>query len=290
LSTYSSKILLFGEHIVNKGAEALAIPYANFSAKLSFDKLHSAYIEASPEILQKIWNYIAERESLAAVYDMDRFKTDLIKGLGFHMNIPIGYGLGSSGALIAAVFDRFTRNKDLSEGELKRILGETESVFHGKSSGLDPLVSYLNQSIWVAKETKTVKEDLLWRDSFEIFLVNTNQARQTGPLVEAFMLRTETDEEFARMLKDEMIPVNDAIVHNFIRNEHETSLGLIERLSGLQLAHLKELILPKHIDLFLLGLATKDYFLKICGAGGGGFMLGFTHNKEVKLPFEVIWI
>ena len=28
------------------------------------------------------------------------------------------------------------------------------------------------------------------------------------------------------------------------------------------------------------GLDTQDYFLKICGSGGGGYMIGFTQNWE----------
>jgi mevalonate kinase len=28
------------------------------------------------------------------------------------------------------------------------------------------------------------------------------------------------------------------------------------------------------------GIKNGDYFLKICGAGGGGFMLGFTDNWQ----------
>jgi mevalonate kinase len=28
------------------------------------------------------------------------------------------------------------------------------------------------------------------------------------------------------------------------------------------------------------GLDTGDYYLKLCGAGGGGFILGFTQNYE----------
>ena len=28
------------------------------------------------------------------------------------------------------------------------------------------------------------------------------------------------------------------------------------------------------------GISTGDYFLKVCGAGGGGFMLGFTDQWE----------
>lgn len=290
MTSFSSKVLLFGEHIVNKGADALAIPYPVFSARLSFDASHSDYVAESKEILQRILDYIAVRETLVLYYDIEQFKEDLSKGLGIHMNIPIGYGLGSSGALIAGVFDRFGINKNLDNNELKKVLGETESVFHGKSSGLDPLVSYLNQGVWVSNETKILDTSMFWKENFEIFLLNTNQERKTGPLVEAFLEKARLDEKFTKMIEDEMIPINNALIRNFVRNEHETTMGLVERLSGLQLAHLKELILPQHIDLCLLGLASKEYFLKICGAGGGGFMLGFTQSKEVKLPFDVVWI
>lgn len=290
MTTYSSKILLFGEHIVNMGADALAIPYPSFYAKLSFDKLHSDYVEESNHILSSILAYISAQESLASRYDLSRFETDLEKGLGFHMNIPIGYGLGSSGALVAAVYNRFALKKDLNEDELKQVLGETESFFHGKSSGLDPLVSYLNQSVRVAEKTELIPYPLLWKDKFEIFLLNTHKARKTGPLVEAFLARAASDSLFSAMLHSTMIPLNNLLVANFIHHRHEHTMELVEELSKLQLTHLKELILPEHMDLFMLGLASKDYFLKICGAGGGGFMLGFTKSKETKLPFEVVWL
>ena len=31
-------------------------------------------------------------------------------------------------------------------------------------------------------------------------------------------------------------------------------------------------------EIFKQGIENGDYFLKLCGAGGGGFMLGFTEN------------
>ena len=290
MSSYPSKVLLFGEHIVNLGAEALAIPYPAFHAKLSFDNLHSDFIPDSPAILDLIYTYIAANKKLKGVYDLSAFRDDLDKALGFHMNIPIGYGLGSSGALTAAIFERYAKNLSLNEEQLKIILGETESFFHGKSSGLDPLVSYVNQGVWLGKECKLLEQDLIWRKDFEIFLVNTKKSRKTGPLVEAFLKRVESDEGFARIIDESIIPINNAIIRNFLKNDHEETLALVEQFSRLQIQHFKELILPEHIDLFMLGLATKEYFLKICGAGGGGFMLGFTLNKDVKLPFEVIWI
>jgi mevalonate kinase len=38
---------------------------------------------------------------------------------------------------------------------------------------------------------------------------------------------------------------------------------------------------PEHVHSILSkGLDNGDYYLKLCGAGGGGFMLGFTENWD----------
>jgi mevalonate kinase len=35
------------------------------------------------------------------------------------------------------------------------------------------------------------------------------------------------------------------------------------------------------------GLETEDYFLKLCGSGGGGFVMGFTRDYEsIKDKFQ----
>jgi len=34
------------------------------------------------------------------------------------------------------------------------------------------------------------------------------------------------------------------------------------------------------IDVWKAGLETDDYYLKLCGSGGGGFLLGFAENLD----------
>ena len=38
-------------------------------------------------------------------------------------------------------------------------------------------------------------------------------------------------------------------------------------------------------ELWMQGLESKDFYLKICGAGGGGFMLGVTEDWEGIQPY-----
>ena len=74
-----------------------------------------------------------------------------IHGLYFESSIPQSYGIGSSGALCAAIYARYTTElippsgsitqKDIKE--LRHIFSGIESFFHGKSSGIDPLSCYM---------------------------------------------------------------------------------------------------------------------------------------------------
>ncbi len=40
-------------------------------------------------------------------------------------------------------------------------------------------------------------------------------------------------------------------------------------------------MIPKQFhELWKKGLETNDYYLKLCGSGGGGYILGFTEDIE----------
>ncbi len=48
-------------------------------------------------------------------------------------------------------------------------------------------------------------------------------------------------------------------------------------------------------DLWRKGIETNDYYLKLCGSGGGGFILGFTQDFQKaedalkEFPLEVVY-
>ena len=46
------------------------------------------------------------------------------------------------------------------------------------------------------------------------------------------------------------------------------------------LNNFKPMIPAKFHDLWKTGLETNDYYLKLCGSGGGGYMLGFTEDID----------
>ncbi|MDP2888617.1 MAG: hypothetical protein Q8P34_06560, partial [Bacteroidota bacterium] len=117
-SVFNSKLLLFGEYGLMFDAMALSVPFDRFSGFLDFDADHS-HQESSDEI-RKFYAHLktgADSHKLHFAFDLESLKTDLERGLYFNSNIPQQYGVGSSGALVAALFSRYAASY-IPENEL----------------------------------------------------------------------------------------------------------------------------------------------------------------------------
>ena len=110
---FYSKILLFGEYGIIKDSRGLSIPYNFFKGALkTADPLKGAARESN-ENLRRFATYLetVSREFPDTGFDLDRLRDDLDAGLYFDSSIPQGYGVGSSGALVAAIYDRYARKE-----------------------------------------------------------------------------------------------------------------------------------------------------------------------------------
>jgi len=154
---FYSKILLFGEYGIIKDSKGLSIPYNFYKGALKKDSTNSEKAVKSNTNLKGFVKHLQEIDNALVQFDLDALKQDVEEGMYFDSSIPQGYGVGSSGALVAAVYDKYafdkitvlenlTREKLL---KLKAIFSEMEAYFHGKSSGLDPLNSYLSIPILI---------------------------------------------------------------------------------------------------------------------------------------------
>ena len=147
---FYGKVLLFGEYSILFNSKGLTIPYTHFTGQLSFinDDKYTDYEFAlqSNVQLKDFRDFMLELEAKAGMpcdIDFKRLSNDIEKGLYFESNIPQGYGIGSSGALVASIYDRYCTNKieanESISGEniskLREIFSMLESLFHGKSSG-----------------------------------------------------------------------------------------------------------------------------------------------------------
>lgn len=293
MESFNSKILLFGEYTVLQNSMALVVPCDLYSGQLNFyESAHNKkYALQSNEYLKKFCGFIASHVDENFVLEVKQFERELENGLFFQSTIPQGYGLGSSGALVVAIFLRYLRKaksvkddlKELTFGkieQLKNSLGKLESFFHGVSSGLDPLSIILNEPILYKNANDIITTSLPERKkegNSVIFLLNTQIPRSTSGLMAKFH-KLQESEDFKRKLREELVHNNDEAIRHFLANENEAFQKNLFSISSFQLNEMKEFIPETLRPSVKNGLETGDYFLKLCGAGGGGFMLGFTQD------------
>ncbi len=248
----------------------------------------------SNKTIAGLYNYLIKKyqtDLLTEWFDLIHFEQDVDAGLYFSSNIPVGYGVGSPGALIAALFEKYSKGtlkewkSDLSA--LKTKLSMLESYFHGKSSGLDPLMTYLNNAI--SLQNNRIMLDKSNFSDFNLFLIDTGKSRSTGDLVNFFHEKC-LNKEYLNVIQTRLIKSNNQCIHFLRKGEKEEFFNSLKELSVLQLEYFREMILPEYESLWIQGLEFSEFYLKLCGAGGGGYLLGFTPDKEnikrLKNKFE----
>lgn len=291
---FKSKILLFGEYGLMKGASALSMPFAEFSGKLSLEG-SSTIAKKSNQSLLLFLDYLQKNqlnEKLNFPLDLDKFQEETMQGLWFDSNIPQQYGVGSSGALVAALFDRYS-SMEISQideqsvlpiDKLKADFAILESFFHGTSSGLDPLVSYLDSPVLLRSTSNPETIPLEQHQQIKMFLVDTKVNGPTAPLVNYFIQKVN-QHWFLQKLVEHFIPVNDFCIEHFLSSNPELFFPELYKLVDFQLLHLKRMIPPKYRKMIRENLENK-LFIKLLGSGGGGFLLGFASNEQSISDFS----
>ncbi len=290
---FYSKILLFGEYGIIKDSKGLSIPYNFYNGALKVDKNPSQEAIASNASLKRFAAYLEElqkEQPELVIFNIDALKADVERGMYFDSSIPQGYGVGSSGALVAAIYDKYanakitvlenlTRDKLL---QLKAIFAQMESFFHGKSSGLDPLNSYLSIPILINSKDNIEATGIPSQSATgkgAVFLLDSGIVGETAPMVNIFMENLK-EEGFRRMLKNQFVKYTDACVENFLGGDMKSLFENTKKLSKVVLNNFKPMIPEAFHGVWQKGIDTNDYYLKLCGSGGGGYILGFTQDLE----------
>lgn len=280
---FHSKILLFGEHIINKGAKGLAAPVEHYNGLLRLSKdLSDPAVGASNTSLGKLAHYIIHHDKLGRLYDTNRMLEDIENGLHFDSNIPQGYGLGSSGALVAAIYWQYRKKPSGNKTSfditaVKHELALIESYFHGTSSGLDPMVCLLNKAILISNGEVIKAFDLpkSAQPRLKLFVINTHIERRTAPFVNLFLEKCGQP-SFLTTIEKSLIPASNLAIESLLLKKYTQLMKSVHIISQLQYDMLPEFIPQSFKQAWRDGLRHNEYHLKICGAGGGGFIIGFA--------------
>ena len=290
---FYSKILLFGEYGIIKDSKGLSIPYNFYNGALKVDENPSDEAIKSNQSLRKFVAYLEQlqtEEPTLVTFNLELLKSDVERGMYFDSSIPQGYGVGSSGALVAAIYDKYAQDKitvleNLTREkllQLKTIFSQMESFFHGKSSGLDPLNSYLSIPILINSKDNIEATGIPSQSANgkgAVFLLDSGIVGETAPMVNIFMENLK-DQGFRTMLKSQFIKYTDACVENFLGGDMKSLFSNTKKLSKVVLNNFKPMIPEQFHGIWQKGIDTNDYYLKLCGSGGGGYILGFTEDLE----------
>ena len=290
---FYSKILLFGEYGIIRDSKGLSIPYNFYNGALKKDQNTSEEALKSNQNLNRFVAYLEKLQNEQpdlVTFDLATLNSDVAQGMYFDSSIPQGYGVGSSGALVAAIYDKYAQDKitvleNLTREkllQLKNIFSQIESFFHGKSSGLDPLNSYLSIPILINSKDN-IEATGIPTQSFDgkgaVFLLDSGIIGETAPMVNIFMENLK-DKGFRAMLKNQFVKHTDACVENFLGGDIKSLFTNTKKLSKVVLNHFKPMIPEQFHGIWQKGIDTNDYYLKLCGSGGGGYILGFTQDLE----------
>ncbi len=303
-------MILFGEYTIIKGSQALASPLMHFSGNWEYTATRKK-ADALQQSLPAFWDYIVklkEKGELLCDIDTDNFREKLSEGLYFDSTIPTGYGVGSSGALCAAVYDAFARDKFYQRKAsnlktLQSIFAQLESFFHEPSSGIDPLISYVNKPLLIpAKKEGKESMELIkkvalqaWGEKNEhtLFLLDTGIQRKTGPLVQLFLKKCK-DTDFENRCQKELAIYSNEAIEAFLNDQPVSFYKAFHNISQFQYFYFSEMIPEACKPSWQYGMKNDLFKLKLCGAGGGGFLLGISRNFKKtcdKLsPFPLIKI
>lgn len=290
---FYSKILLFGEYGIIQDSKGLSIPYNFYKGALKSDENPTEDAKKSNQSLVKFVAYLKQLQTEQpnlVTFNIELLQNDVNDGMYFDSSIPQGYGVGSSGALVAAIYDKYAANKitvleNLTREkllQLKSIFSNMESFFHGKSSGLDPLNSYLSLPILINSKDNIEAAGIPSQSATgkgAVFLLDSGIVGETAPMVNIFMENLK-DQGFRKMLKSQFIKYTDSCVENFLQGDMKSLFKNTKELSKVVLSNFKPMIPEQFHQIWQNGIETNDYYLKLCGSGGGGYILGFTQDFE----------
>ena len=194
---FYAKILLFGEYGIIKYSKGLSIPYKYYQGSLIISDDQGDRAQESIVQLRALYQYLKALNDADVNLRLDEMKRDIDRNMHFDSSIPQGNGVGSSGALVAAVYDKYADDKitvleNLTRDtllKLKSIFSKMESFFHGKSSGLDPLNSYLSLPILINSKDNLEPTGIPSQAAGKgaVFLLDSEIIGETEPMVKIFM-------------------------------------------------------------------------------------------------------
>jgi mevalonate kinase len=288
------KWILVGEHAVLRGVPALVFPTTafgmNFSWQPSATPLKVNFQGSRGEELNLIFWGLIEH----ALQKTGRARAQLTGELTIESELPLGAGLGASGALCVGVGRLFAHWGFVGHDDIwsKRsdpiyeFSRELENLFHGQSSGVDIAVALEGRGLRFMRGGERSPVTVNWAP--KIYLSYSGKRGMTSDCVRRVCDLRERSPHLGEKLDLQMREAVE-VAEKALQADAQSGLDLLSRAFDLGRDcfyqwGLCEGPLDQHMrELIQAGaLAVKP-----TGSGGGGYVISLWENAPPTLPFAL---
>ncbi|GEO57095.1 mevalonate kinase [Companilactobacillus bobalius] len=293
------KTIIMGEHAVVYGYPAFAIPLLSIPVivKMQQSKENSLISKYYAGKIDKIPDSLSGVKYLVSLLDSELNKDHLNYTINIDSGLPIERGMGSSAAIAAAITRAFFNffNKDLSHQLLLDYVNKSETITHGKASGLDALTVSSDDPIKFGKDVEP--EHFNFNSDGFIVIADSGVKGRTKETVAD--VRKMYDQEpkkigaYLQQLGDYATQASDYLIKGNLKK-----LGLVFTLANEALTKLN-LAIPKTDKLIEAANHAGALGSKITGGGRGGCIICLARNLKnaqmiqkalIKSGAEQTWI
>jgi len=297
-----AKVILFGEHFVVYGEPAIVLAIDR-RAYVKIENRHDNDLHLRSTTLDLAGHYengifkIEHGNAREARTKFEPVKCAVERvlerhgkhaGLNVEINstVPVGAGLGSSAAVVAAATAASGAILDvkLSKEDIFRITYEAEKIVHGTPSGVDPAISTFGGAILFQIDTGFKPLDV--KTDIPLVIGDTGVERSTRMQVEKVR---SVKEKYPRITENMMKAARE-IVLKAIDAFKENDLETLGALMNMNHALLYGIGVSDESLEWLTNAARKAGALgaKLTGAGGGGCMIALSKDENLQQVLEAI--
>jgi len=317
IASAPGKAILSGEHSVVHGAPALAVSLEQRLTvrytpdrlpRLSWmapDRVHEMAIEKISSLRHRLDNafegYLKGERSISEILsrpaELVFYTVDMARILGdlkqlpsgkveIHSDIPIGSGMGSSAALLAAILSMFGRAKN--SDDLIRQVRHCERLQHGKGSLIDAAAVTLGGLVRVEGDSAVRLEYLPTQLNTDWFWIHTGTpVTSTGECVEQVRRHFSGSDiwnEFAQVTQAFELALQQQLpLGSLVRENHR----LLNRIG----------VVPARVSALIERIEQSQGAAKVSGAGAvageaAGLVLAWMPNgspADLELPRDYRW-